>query len=73
VAEAVALTQAFATMVRQRQPKHLEPWLWQVANSDITALRRFAAGIQRDQAAVLAGLTLEWSHEHVAYCTSSVL
>jgi transposase len=65
VAEAVALTQAFATMVRQRQPEQLAPWLWQVANSDITALRRFAAGIQRDQAAVLAGLTLEWSQGQV--------
>jgi transposase len=73
VDEAVQLTQAFAAMVRQRQPEHLEPWLWQVANSEVAALRRFAAGIQRDKAAVVASLTLDWSHEHVAYCTSSVL
>jgi transposase len=61
VEAAVQLTQAFAAMVRQRQPEQLEPWLWQVANSEVAALRRFAAGIQRDKAAVVAGLTLEWS------------
>jgi transposase len=60
VEEAVQVTQAFATMVRERQPEHLDAWLWQVANSEVAALRRFAAGIQRDKAAVLAGLTLEW-------------
>jgi transposase len=65
VEAAVQWTQAFAAMVRQRQPEHLEPWLWQVANSEVASLRRFAAGIQRDKAAILAGLTLEWSQGQV--------
>jgi transposase len=63
VDQAVAFARASAQMVRQRQPDQLEPWLWQVANSNIAALRSFAAGIQRDKPAVLAGLTLEWSQE----------
>jgi len=65
VEEAVALTQAFAAMVWQRQPAQLEAWLWRVAHSEVAALRRFAAGIQRDKAAVLASLTLEWSQGQV--------
>jgi transposase len=63
--QAVQLTLEFATMVRTRQSAQLEPWLWRVANSEIAALRSFAAGIQRDKAAVLAGLTLEWSQGQV--------
>lgn len=62
---AIQFTHEFATIMRERQPEHLEAWLWRVANSDVAALRRFAAGIQRDKAAVLAGLTLEWSQGQV--------
>ena len=29
-------------------------------------LRTFAAGIKRDKASILAALTYEWSHDHVA-------
>ncbi len=65
VEAAVALTHAFATMVRQQQPEQLEPWLWRVANSEVAALRRFAAGIQRDKAAVLAALQAPWSQGQV--------
>ena len=61
VEQAVQFTLEFAAMVRQRQPDQLEPWLWRVANSEVAALRSFAAGIQRDKAAVLAGLALKWS------------
>jgi transposase len=61
VEQAVTFAQAFAQMIRERQPDLLESWLWQVANSNVAALRSFAAGIQRDKPAVLAGLTLESS------------
>jgi len=36
-----------------------------VAQSEVAALRRFAAGIQRDKAAVVAGLTVAWSQGQV--------
>lgn len=65
VMQAVAFAQQFTAMVRQRQPEQLEAWLWSVANSMVAALRSFATGIQRDKAAVVAGLTLEWSQGQV--------
>lgn len=65
VAHAVEFAQAFAAMVRKRDRETSEAWLWRVANSNLPALRSFAAGIQRDKAAVLAGLTLEWSQGQV--------
>ena len=63
--QAVQLTQEFAHLVRKRQVAALEPWLWRVANSDLRALRSFAAGIQRDKAAVVASLRWEWSQGQV--------
>jgi transposase len=62
VAEAIALTQDFARLVRQRQGAHLDAWLTQVAQSPIVALHRFAKGLADDYAAVKAGLTLPWSN-----------
>jgi transposase len=38
----------------------LEPWLAEATSSGVPELRTFAAGIKRDQAAVLAALTYEW-------------
>ena len=71
VAEAIDLTQDFAQFVRQRQPAHLDSWLPLAATSTLKALRHFAQGLYEDYDAVKAGVTLPWSNEHVAYCTSS--
>ena len=56
--QALQLTQEFGQIVREQQAAALEPWLWRVANSEVDALRSFAAEIQRDKLAVLAAL--EW-------------
>jgi transposase len=61
LAEAVALAQAFATLVRQRQPTHLEPWLARAAASPLPPVRRFARVLRADYAAVQAAVTLPWS------------
>jgi transposase len=61
LAEAVALAQEFATLVRQRQPTHLEPWLARAATSSLPPFRRFARGLRADYAAVQAAATLPWS------------
>jgi transposase len=61
LAEAVALTQDFATLVRQRPPTHLEPWLARAATSTLLPFRRFAKGLRADLAAVQAAVTLPWS------------
>jgi transposase len=61
LAEAVALAQEFASLVRQRQPAQLEPWLARAATSTLPPFRRFAKGLRADYAAVKAGVTLPWS------------
>jgi transposase len=61
LAEAVALAQDFATLVRQRQPALLEPWLARAATSTLPPFRRFARGLRADYAAVQAAVALPWS------------
>jgi transposase len=61
VAEAIDLAQDFATLVRQRQPMQLDPWLKRATTSTLKALRRFATGLSEDYEAVKAGITLPWS------------
>ena len=61
VAEAIALAQAFATLVRQRQPAPLAPWLKRAPTSTLEALPRFAPGLFEDAEAVKAGVPLPWS------------
>ena len=61
LAEAVALAQDFAALVRQHQPTHLEPWLARATASTLPPFRRFARGLRADYAAVQAGVTLPWS------------
>jgi transposase len=61
VAEAIDLAQDFATLVRQRQPERLDPWLKRAMASTLEAFQRFATGLQEDYKAVKAGVTLPWS------------
>jgi transposase len=56
------LVQEFLQMVRKRGGEHLENWLTKVRACPIAALHRFANGIKRDKAAVLAGLTLSYNN-----------
>ena len=62
LAEAIALTNGFNHLVRQRQPEGLEAWLERAASSCLTAFERFASGLRDDYDAVQAGLTLPWSN-----------
>src|SRR5438132_4861523 len=45
VAEAIDLAQDFATLVRQRQPTQLDPWLTRATTSTLEALQRFATAL----------------------------
>lgn len=49
----------FRRMLRERDPQALGPW---VEAARFTLLRRFAAGIHSDAAAVRAAITLPWSN-----------
>ena len=61
LAEAVALAQDFAGLVRQPQPAQLAPWLARAAQSTLPPFRRCAKGLRADLAAVQAAVTLPWS------------
>lgn len=62
---ACELAQAFVQMIRGRKASALVPWLEATLKGGVPELRTFAAGIKRDQAAVLAALTHEWSQGQV--------
>jgi transposase len=55
---AYELVQQFAQMLRTRTGEQLDDWLEQVRASQIRELQGFVTGIERDKAAVVAGLTL---------------
>jgi transposase len=61
IALAQELVQEFFSLTRRREAAALEPWQERVAASEIIELQRFSTGLRRDEAAVVAGLTLEWS------------
>lgn len=52
------LVQQFARMLRTQTGEQLDDWLEKVRASQIRELQGFVAGIERDKAAVIAGLTL---------------
>jgi transposase len=56
------LVQDFFRLVHSRQGTQLDSWLLSVEAGGIPELQRFANGLERDKAAVLAGLTLVHSN-----------
>jgi transposase len=59
------LVQDFLHMMRHRQGERLEAWLSRVHESELPELESFAQGVEQDQAAVQAGLTLPMSQGQV--------
>jgi transposase len=56
------LAQEFLSLVRQRKGELLEAWLQKVKGSQIAELSRLVGSIERDKAAVLAGLSLPYNN-----------
>jgi transposase len=56
------LTQDFMSMLRHREGERLDTWLENVRNSQICELQRMVRSIEKEKAAVLAGLTLPHSN-----------
>jgi transposase len=65
IAQAYPLSQAFLHLMRQRAGDQLNAWLAQVAASELEDLQNFAIGLERDKAAVVAGLSESWSNGQV--------
>lgn len=59
---AYQLIQQFAQMLRTRTGELLDQWMEHVRASQIRELQRFVASVERDKAAVQAGLTLPQSN-----------
>jgi hypothetical protein len=55
------LAQAFMRMIREQTGQQLGIWIRSVEESHLPELESFAKGIQQDQAAVFAGLTVPYS------------
>lgn len=56
------LSQDFAALLREREGERLDAWIAAACASAVTEVRRFAEGLLLDEAAIRAGLTLEWSN-----------
>ena len=52
----------FVQIIRERQSEELDGWIERAKNSAAPELRRFAAGLKRDEAAVRAALEEPWSN-----------
>jgi transposase len=64
-ATAYKLVHDFHKIVKGRLSETLESWLKAASESGILAMQNFAAGIQKDKAAITAAITLEWSNGQV--------
>jgi transposase len=61
IARSYPLAQRFLEIVRQRKLDAFEPWLNDCLASGVRELANFANGLQQDEAAVRAALSLPWS------------
>jgi transposase len=61
IATIYPLAQQFLLLVRQRDLSALDRWLNDCLTSNVPELANFASGLQQDEAAVRAALTLPWS------------
>jgi transposase len=59
---AVGFTERFVRIVRERQGAKLGEWLSDAEASGIREIQQFAYKVRRDEAAVRAGCTLQWSN-----------
>jgi transposase len=65
IATAYTLAQRFAHLIRQRCAEALEPWLAAAKAAALAEFSQFAAGLERDKAAVLAALQYPWSNGQI--------
>jgi transposase len=61
IARIYPLAQQFLLLVRQRDLSAFDGWLSACVSSNVSELASFASGLQQDEAAVRAALTLPWS------------
>jgi len=62
---AYQLAQQFVSMMAEHRVEDLDPWLAQTERSGLPELRSLAKGIWKDDDAVRASITSEWSNGQV--------
>jgi transposase len=65
VRQARALTQGFFALVRDKNPDALSAWQESARHSGLPEMVLFGKGLEKDRAAVLAGITGAWSNGQV--------
>jgi transposase len=60
LADARRLTQDFTRMVRNLAGEKLDGWLEEAAGCEASVMKKFAAGLKKDLAAVRSGPTGRW-------------
>jgi transposase len=63
--QAYELTQEFVAMLKERKGSCLQDWLRRAEHSGLAALKGFARGLRRDDAAVAAAFSSPWSQGQV--------
>jgi transposase len=63
--QAYSLAQTFGQLVREHKHQEFDHWIESAKATGIRELKGFAAGLLRDQAAVVAALSLPWSNGQV--------
>ena len=63
--EAIALAEAFISLIRDPAPDRLDPWLNQAVRSTLRPLRSFAKRLSADYDAVRGAVTQDWSNGQV--------
>lgn len=62
IAALVGFSDRFTTLLRERHQERLDPWIADARSSDIKEVRYFAIQLTRDEAAVRAACSVEWSN-----------
>ncbi|MCI0392412.1 MAG: ISL3 family transposase [Acidobacteria bacterium] len=62
IAEAQSLAKEFNRILKQRDQKAFTSWMERTTQSGIPEMKKFALGLERDRAAVVAALKYEWSN-----------
>jgi len=62
IAEAQSVAKEFNRILKQRDHRAFAGWMARVTKSGIPEMKKFALGLERDRAAVVAALEYEWSN-----------
>jgi hypothetical protein len=72
ISQTEAVLSRFRQVLHDHDPHALALWLEAAEQSGVQEIRAFVTKLRQDLPAVQAAVTMSWSHDYVAYCTSSL-